>query len=155
MASWSPQTWTGSSGSWVSTSKAFPLTLLSRLTKVRTRVSLTSNCCWASRSSDWSRDRSSIDRTSRDSRRVSDEIILRYSFSFSGGIVPSRIPSAKPAMVVIGVLSSWETLATNSLRRCSLLARESAMALNASASSPTSSFRLPTLTRTSSSPWPN
>ena len=32
-------------------------------------------------------------------------------------------------------------LATNSLRRASLLAMESAMALKASASSPTSSFR--------------
>ena len=43
----------------------------------------------------------------------------------------------------------------NSLRRCSLLDRESAMALNASASSPTSSLRFPTSTRTSRSPWPN
>ena len=44
-------------------------------------------------------------------------------------------------MVVMGVLSSWEMLATNSLRLASLLAMESAMALKASASSPTSSFR--------------
>ena len=61
--------------------------------------------------------------------------------SLSGGMVPSRMPSEKPAMVVMGVLSSWEMLATNSLRRASLLAMESAMALKASASSPTSSFR--------------
>ena len=58
-------------------------------------------------------------------------------------------------MEVMGVLSSWDTLAMNSLRRCSLLASESAMALNASASSPTSSRRLPTSTRTSSRPRPN
>ena len=41
----------------------------------------------------------------------------------------------------MGVFSSWETLATNSLRFCSAWARESAMALKATASSPISSFR--------------
>ena len=34
------------------------------------------------------------------------ETVCRYSLSFSGGIVPSSIPSTKPAMVVIGVRSS-------------------------------------------------
>ena len=48
-------------------------------------------------------------------------------------------------MVVMGVLSSWEMLATNSLRLASDFGKESAMALKASASSPTSSFRLAAL----------
>ena len=80
-------------------------------------------------------------RTSRESRFVSEDMVCRYFFSLSGGMVPSRMPSAKPAMVVMGVFSSWETLATNSLRFCSAWARESAMALKATASSPISSFR--------------
>ena len=102
----------------------------------------TSNCSWAvTFSADWRRDRSSIRRTRRESRRVSEEMVCSAARSLSGGMVPSRMPSEKPAMVVMGVLSSWEMLATNSLRRASLLAMESAMALKASASSPTSSFR--------------
>ena len=55
----------------------------------------------------------------------------------------------------MGVLSSWEMLATNSLRLASDLAMESAMALKASASSPTSSQRPPQSTRVWYSPWPN
>lgn len=55
----------------------------------------------------------------------------------------------------MGVLSSWEMLATNSLLRASDWAMLSAMALNASASSPTSSQRPPQLTRVSYSPCPN
>ena len=58
-------------------------------------------------------------------------------------------------MVVMGVLSSWEMLATNSLRLASDWAMESAMALKASASSPTSSHRPLQSTRVSYSPWPN
>ena len=70
--------------------------------------------------------------------------------------MPSRMPSAKPAMVVMGVLSSWETLATNSLRFCSAWARESAMALKATASSPISSFRAANwVTRVPTSPRAN
>ena len=130
--------------------------MVSRLSNTRTSTSLTSNCSWAvTFSADWSRLRSSIRRTSRESRRVSLEMVRNASSSRSGGMVPSRMPSAKPAMVVMGVLSSWETLATNSLRRASDLARASAMLLKASASSPTSSLRLPTSTRVSNSPRPN
>ena len=51
------------------------------------------------------------------------------------------MPSAKPEMVVMGVLSSWETLAMNSLRWVSTLDREAAMELKASARVPTSSHR--------------
>ena len=87
------------------------------------------------------RDRSSIRRTSRDRRRVSETMISRESRSRSGGMVPSRMPSAKPEMVVMGVLSSWETLAMNSLRWVSTLDREAAMELKASARVPTSSHR--------------
>ena len=42
---------------------------------------------------DWSRDSSSIRRTSRLRRRLSSEMIWRYCRSFSGGMVPSRMPS--------------------------------------------------------------
>ena len=130
--------------------------MVSRLTSTRSMTSETSNCSWAvTRSLDWRRLRSSIFRTSRESRRVSEEMTFRYSFSRSGGMVPSRMPSAKPAMVVMGVLSSWEMLATNSLRLASAWAMESAMALKASASSPTSSHRPVQSTRVSYSPWPN
>ena len=38
------------------------------------------------------------------------------SFTSSGRARPSRMISAKPEMEVSGVLSSWETLAENSLR---------------------------------------
>ncbi len=133
---------TGPWGRWVSTSRSFSVILVSRLTSTRRRISAASNCSWAATcSEDWSRDSSSIFRTSRDRRLVSEEITWRDSRSFSGGMVPSKIPSAKPAMVVMGVFSSWETLATNSLRFCSAWARESAMALKAAASSPISSLR--------------
>ena len=156
MASGSPQTWTGSSGSWVSTSRCLSLILVSRLTSTRSITSETSNCSWGvTYSADWSRERSSIFRTSRDRRLVSEEMTFRYSRSRSGGMVPSRMPSAKPEIVVMGVLSSWEMLATNSLLRASDWAMLSAMALKASASSPTSSQRPPQLTRVSYSPCPN
>ena len=56
-------------------------------------------------------------------------------------MVPSRMPLVKPEMVVMGVFSSWEMLATNSWRRFSEQARESAMALKAVARSPISSLR--------------
>ena len=94
-------------------------------------------------------------RTRRDSRRVSSAIVARYLSSSSLGIVPSRMPSAKPAMVVIGVFSSCETLAMNSLRRCSEASSESAMELNAETSAPTSSVRPSSFTRTEKSPCAN
>ena len=80
----------------------------------------------------------------------------RYFSSSSLGIVPSRMPSAKPAMVVMGVRSSWEMLAMNSLRRSSALSRESAILLKESISAPISSVGSSScLTRTEKSPLAN
>jgi len=59
----------------------------------------------------------------------------------------------KPAMVVIGVLSSWDTLATKLRRIPSTDERETAMLLSAAASSATSSLPS-TGTRTLKSPSP-
>ena len=71
-------------------------------------------------------------------------------------MVPSRMPSAKPEMVVMGVLSSWETLAMNSLRRFSAASRESAILLKESMSAPISSVEsYSCLTRTEKSPRAN
>ena len=84
------------------------------------------------------REMSSIRRTRRLSLRLSSEMICKYCRSFSGGIVPSRMPSVYPAMVVMGVFSSWDTLAIKSRRWRSVSCKESAMALNAAASSPIS-----------------
>ena len=63
------------------------------------------------------------------------------------------MPSMKPAIVVIGVFSSWETLATKLRFMLSLLESESAMLLNESASWPISSLEV-TGTRTEKSPSP-
>ncbi len=68
-------------------------------------------------------------------------------------MVPSRIPSIKPAMVVMGVLSSCDTLAMKLRRAFSPEARESAMLLKAAASWPISSW-LETATRTEKFPSP-
>ena len=57
----------------------------------------------------------------------------RYSFCRDRGMVPSRMPSAKPEMLVMGVFSSWDTLATNSRRLFSDCSTESAILLKASA----------------------
>ena len=67
--------------------------------------------------------------------------------------MPSRIPSIKPAMVVMGVFSSWETLAMKLRRVPSEEDSEAAMLLNATASSPISSS-LVTGTRREKSPDP-
>ena len=64
------------------------------------------------------------------------------------------MPSINPAIVVIGVFNSWEIFAIKLRRAFSLMARESAIELNAWASSPISS-RLWTGTRTLKSPSPN
>ena len=63
------------------------------------------------------------------------------------------MPSAKPEIVVIGVLSSCDTFAINSRRFVSDCSSESAMELKASVSSPISSV-LSVSTRTFSSPRP-
>ena len=68
-------------------------------------------------------------------------------------MVPSKIPSTKPEMVVMGVLRSWETLAMKEARICSFLSSESAMLLKAMASSAISSSPT-TRTRTSKCPCP-
>jgi len=62
------------------------------------------------------------------------------------------MPSVYPAMVVMGVFSSWEMLAMNSLRWRSVSARESAMLLKDAASSPISSLRPVSCMRTSKFP---
>ena len=54
-------------------------------------------------------------------------------------MVPSRMPSMKPAMVVIGVRSSWETLAVKERRATSVVASEVAILLKEIASCPISS----------------
>ena len=51
------------------------------------------------------------------------------------------MPSEKPAMVVMGVFSSWEMLVMNSRRWRSVCCRFSAMLLKEAASSPNSSSR--------------
>ena len=98
------------------------------------------------------RERLSICRTRRLRRRVSSAMVARYLSSWSLGMVPSRMPSAKPAMVVMGVLSSWLTLAMNSLRSSSLRSSESAMALKELVSAASSSVPLSSRTRTEKSP---
>ena len=55
-------------------------------------------------------------------------------------MVPSRMPSMNPAMVVMGVFSSWDTLATKLRRIPSTEERDTAMAFKAVASSATSSL---------------
>ena len=64
---------------------------------------------------------------------------VRYFSSLSFGIVPSRIPSAKPAIVVIGVLSSWATFDMNSDLLSSAFSSESAIVLKDSIRTPISS----------------
>ena len=73
--------------------------------------------------------------TRRASLFVSSSTILRYVSRFSGGIVPSMIPSTKPEMVVIGVRSSCETFAIKLERISSRLFRLSTMALKFAESS--------------------
>ena len=82
---------------------------------------------------------SSVWEIMRESRRVSADTIRRYSSCLSAGIVPSRIPSTKPVMVVMGVLSSWVMLATNSWRMFSVFSMFSAISLKALPSSAISS----------------
>ena len=66
------------------------------------------------------------------------------------------MPSAKPEIVVIGVRSSWEMLAMNSLLRASAFSSESAILLNDSISAPISSVGSSTcFTRTEKSPRAN
>ena len=100
----------------------------------------------------WIWEMSSIRRTRRLRRRLSSEMICRYCRSFSGGMVPSRIPSVYPAMVVMGVFSSWDTLAIKSRRWRSVSCRESAMALKDAASSLISLQSPVSCIRTSKSP---
>ena len=64
------------------------------------------------------------------------------------------MPSAKPEIVVIGVLSSCDTFAINTRRFVSDCSSESAMELKASVSSPISSVLSVGSTRTFSSPRP-
>ncbi len=70
-------------------------------------------------------------------------------------MVPSRIPLAKPEIVVIGVFSSWDTLAIKFRRSSSAFSRESAMALKERVSSPISSSRPSSSTRIEKSPRAN
>ena len=99
------------------------------------------------------RDRSSMDFTSRDRRLTSLETTSRYFFCSPWGMVPSKIPSMNPAMVVMGVFSSWETLAIKLRRIPSEFVSEFAMLLKERASCPNSSV-LVTGTRTEKSPAP-
>ena len=99
------------------------------------------------------RDRSSMDFTSRDSRFTSLDTTCKYFSCSFWGMVPSRMPSINPAMVVMGVFSSWDTLAIKLLRIPSELVSEFAMLLKDRASCPSSSV-LVTGTRTEKSPAP-
>ena len=96
-------------------------------------------------------DISSISLTIFVRRFDSSSTILRYSFSFSGGIVPSKIPSINPEILVIGVLSSCDTSLINSLLVSSNASMESAIKLKLDASCPISSA-LVTSTRLSNLP---
>ena len=97
-----------------------------------------------------------MSRTSLDSLLVSSRMETKYLRSCSGGIVPSRIPSANPAIVVIGVRSSCEIFAINSLLRFSACSSESAILLNESMSAPISSVvSVVCFTRTEKSPLAN
>ncbi len=98
-------------------------------------------------------ERSSMDFTSLDSLFTSSETICRYLSCSPCGMVPSRIPSIKPAMVVMGVFSSWETFAIKLRRIPSEFVREFAILLKDTASCPISSS-LETGTRTEKSPAP-
>ena len=71
-------------------------------------------------------------------------------------MVPSKMPSIKPAMEVIGVFSSWETLAMNCAAwiQHAIYVRDRAMLLKDMASWPISSS-LSMLIRVVKSPWPN
>ena len=58
----------------------------------------------------------------------------------SAGSTPSTMFSITACMALMGVRSSWDTLAISSRRSVSTAASSAAMRLNASASSPTSSI---------------
>ena len=131
----------GPSGMLASTSSSRSVIFFSM--EISTRRILSQRSKWAplrNGSMAWSWLTSSIRRTRRLRRRLSPEMMRRYCFSFSGGMAPSKMASVYPAMVVMGVFSSWEMLAINSRRCRSVCWRDSAMALKEAASSPTSSF---------------
>ena len=68
-------------------------------------------------------------------------------------MVPSRIPSIKPPMVVMGVRRSWDTLAMRSRRWVSMFSMASAIWLKLMVNAYSSSRRLGTATRQLKSPW--
>ncbi len=74
-------------------------------------------------------DISSILLVSLARRPISSLTTARYLSWLSGGIVPSLIPSTNPFMLVIGVLSSWATLAMKLERDFSFLSTKSAIRL--------------------------
>ena len=143
------------SGSWTSMSSFLSSARVSKFSRVRMISSFKSKSRRLVRSepSLRMRERLSMWRTSRLRRRVSSAMVARYLSSSSLGMVPSRMPSAKPAMVVIGVFSSCETLAMNSFLSSSLRSSESAMALKELVSAASSSVPLSSRTRTEKSPW--
>ena len=94
MRSLSPSTMMPLSGMSASTSSPRSVIFFSIEMSTRRMLSHTSNGAFVRvRSRDWSCETSSMRRTRRDRRRASSEMMRRYSFSCSGGIVPSRMPS--------------------------------------------------------------
>ena len=152
--SWSPKTIWGLASSRPRISMPFSSIFCSKVSSVVTMVFVMSKLVGCSCISPLSmRERSSMDFTSRDRRFTSSETMCRYLSSCSLGMVPSKMPSINPAMVVMGVFSSWETLAIKLRRVPSELEREFAMLLKERASCPSSSA-LVTGTRTEKSPPP-
>ena len=152
--SWSPHTCRGprSSRPWISSRRSSMR--CSKVSRAVTMVWVMSNSAgWIFISPLSMRDRSSMDFTSRDRRLTSLETTSRYFFCSPWGMVPSKIPSMNPAMVVMGVFSSWETLAIKLRRIPSEFVSEFAMLLKERASCPNSSV-LVTGTRTEKSPAP-
>ena len=113
---------------------------VSKLSSVCRISSVRSKTLRRLRSAAWARAwlTDSISRTRRLSRLVSSRMARRYFSCSSGGIVPSKMPSAKPEIVVIGVRSSCEMFPINSLRRFSERSSESAILLKESISIPIS-----------------
>jgi hypothetical protein len=68
------------------------------------------------------------------------ETIVKYCLCISGGIVPSKIPSTNPPILVIGVLSSCDTFAIKLFLELSSPSRDFAILFIAAASSPNSSL---------------
>ena len=106
-------------------------------------------------SPDWILAAASMLMVMRDRRLTSSEMMCRYFFCWSCGIVPSSIPSTKPLMVVMGVLNSCETLPIKPWVSSSSCSRSRAMLLNEVASSSISSQWLSSGTRTLKSPAAN